>query len=615
MRAFFLPRSLSIALTIALLLPLGTALHIVESVHASPAQCSDGIDNDRDGGVDYPGDFGCSSASDNDETYPKAECQDGYDNDRDGYTDNADAGCLNTQDNDESSAAGPTQCRDGVDNDGDGSVDFPNDFSCSSADDTDENWPRAKCYDGYDNDGDRLIDYPEDPGCSGLQDNDEQIYSTALPQCRDGIDNDGDGAVDFPNDISCPSPDAFDERYPVLACQDGFDNDRNGKTDYPNDPGCTSSQDPVEDHTNIRVTQCNDGVDNDGDGAFDFPYDFSCHSLEDADEDNPKAMCQDGTDNDGDGYKDYPEDPGCISTQDNDEGNTLSEAQCRDGIDNDGDGGVDFPGDLGCTSGDDPSESTSKAMCQDGTDNDNDGRTDYPQDAGCSSPQDNNEKNAGAVTLDVTANPDPVLPGQEVLFSLVLRNNSSTPMSELRVQQNLPTELSFLSGSDGGYNRYDGIVLWSRVSVPPYTTKTLTMRALVDAAVGNGKRFRSLIYVNGEVLGDVTSVVRTGSISPSAYGPDMADAGDYYGSTPVFGPNYGNVNGSDSTSAGYAYQPGQQLLPKTGIGDFTGALENTRRFLSPLSGSSASPIATLFWILLISGGLATGAVLGKRASL
>jgi uncharacterized repeat protein (TIGR01451 family) len=30
------------------------------------------------------------------------------------------------------------QCQDGIDNDGDGATDFPNDFSCSSASDTDE---------------------------------------------------------------------------------------------------------------------------------------------------------------------------------------------------------------------------------------------------------------------------------------------------------------------------------------------------------------------------------------------------------------------------------------------------------------------------------------------
>ena len=50
-------------------------------------QCQDNIDNDLDGAVDYPNDFSCGSASDNDETFPKAQCQDGVDNDSDGLID------------------------------------------------------------------------------------------------------------------------------------------------------------------------------------------------------------------------------------------------------------------------------------------------------------------------------------------------------------------------------------------------------------------------------------------------------------------------------------------------------------------------------------------------
>jgi hypothetical protein len=35
-----------------------------------PSQCSDGIDNDSDGKIDYPSDPGCENAIDNDETDP-----------------------------------------------------------------------------------------------------------------------------------------------------------------------------------------------------------------------------------------------------------------------------------------------------------------------------------------------------------------------------------------------------------------------------------------------------------------------------------------------------------------------------------------------------------------
>lgn len=70
-------------------------------------QCSDRIDNDGDGLIDYPADPGCSWAKDNDETnlVPPAQCADTVDNDGDGLIDYPfDPGCANTSDNDEYNA-------------------------------------------------------------------------------------------------------------------------------------------------------------------------------------------------------------------------------------------------------------------------------------------------------------------------------------------------------------------------------------------------------------------------------------------------------------------------------------------------------------------------------
>lgn len=62
-------------------------------------QCSDGIDNDGDGKIDYGSDNGCRDIMDNDEK---------------------------------------TQCQDGIDNDGNGRIDYPDDRGCSSIYDDDE---------------------------------------------------------------------------------------------------------------------------------------------------------------------------------------------------------------------------------------------------------------------------------------------------------------------------------------------------------------------------------------------------------------------------------------------------------------------------------------------
>ena len=125
---------------------LKTTTGASESRAVRKAQCSDGIDNDGDGKIDFPNDPGCSSATDDDETDGRKP-----------------------------------QCSDGVDNDGDGKIDFPNDPGCTSANDDSEDDGATKaardkpeCDDGRDNDGDGKVDFPDDPGCSSKSDDSER---------------------------------------------------------------------------------------------------------------------------------------------------------------------------------------------------------------------------------------------------------------------------------------------------------------------------------------------------------------------------------------------------------------------------------------------------------
>jgi hypothetical protein len=174
---------------------------------ACDLQCSDGVDNDGDGKVDYPADLGCTSAGDNNESGPP-QCKDTVDNDGDGKVDYpADPGCTGSSDNNEVDP----QCSDGVDNDGDGKVDYPTDLGCTDAGDNNESGP-PQCKDTVDNDGDGKVDYPTDPGCSKESDNSE---SPDPPQCKDRIDNDGDDKIDYPADPGCTSSSDTDESDPA----------------------------------------------------------------------------------------------------------------------------------------------------------------------------------------------------------------------------------------------------------------------------------------------------------------------------------------------------------------------------------------------------------------
>ena len=80
-------------------------------------ECSDEVENDGDGHIDFPNDPGCKSAEDLSEA---ADCNDGLDNDGDGLADyGVDPGCRNRR---EWVSEDPA-CDNHVDDDGDGLVD------------------------------------------------------------------------------------------------------------------------------------------------------------------------------------------------------------------------------------------------------------------------------------------------------------------------------------------------------------------------------------------------------------------------------------------------------------------------------------------------------------
>jgi hypothetical protein len=75
---------------------------VVRDAQPSP-QCSDTLDNDSDGRIDFPADQGCSDATDNTEAPDPPQCSDRLDNDGDGKTNfPADPGCESATDDSES---------------------------------------------------------------------------------------------------------------------------------------------------------------------------------------------------------------------------------------------------------------------------------------------------------------------------------------------------------------------------------------------------------------------------------------------------------------------------------------------------------------------------------
>jgi len=110
--------------------------------------CSDHIDNDGDGQIDFSAD--CMSA-------PSA----------------ADCGCASADDDSERDDTGAYPCDDGFDNDTDGRIDFD---PVTFADPGDESSLPAGA---------------GDPGCK------DPTWSIENPKCQDGMHNDGDGKMDY----------------------------------------------------------------------------------------------------------------------------------------------------------------------------------------------------------------------------------------------------------------------------------------------------------------------------------------------------------------------------------------------------------------------------------
>ncbi len=340
--------------------------------------CSDGIDNDGDGAVDYPADLGCESEEDNSEdSIPMPACSDHRDNDGDGKVDYPDdPGCLapNVDSEEDDCPNGPScpQCGDGKDNDGNGTKDWPEDaMGCTSAGD--------------------LLEFTDNPVACGVGLTVKMLplggaemgmlmpTSTSMLSTTCGGGN-GAPAIAYvfqltePKVIVASTDDPFTTADTVLDLRSA---------------NCTDPSASIACHDDISSTIKRSQITRalgagtyylivEGKTATDMgPYSISvqffagpgtmCASTDDC---GPGLVCRvphgmtamqcvppvcnDGVDDDGDGKADFPVDPGCADPDDDEEDDDCPAGpmcpRCGNGLDDDGDGNTDFPADINCTS-------------------------------------------------------------------------------------------------------------------------------------------------------------------------------------------------------------------------------------------------------------------------
>jgi hypothetical protein len=372
----------------SLLLVLGTLSWVAscggggsDNKSATNPQCSDGIDNDGDGSIDFPDDPGCVSANDDTEdSAPSPQCSDGRDNDSDGKIDfPQDPGCISAHQDSEADDCpdGPhcPQCANGKDDDNNGEIDYPNDPGCLSASDTDEYTDNLVAC------GPSVTfkpPLPIDGHVTGMLQIGGVSYLSSASCGGTGAEDVYELRIDSPKVVTATTVSSGTVADTVLYVR-GSDCANPTSEIACNDD--TSTDGEVSGSSSIAVSLTTPGTyylvvdahDSGTGGAYDLQVDFLAGEGETCDPNvvtcgtglvcrTPlggsmnlceKPMCSDGVDDDGDGKADYPEDPGCDSPADNDETDTCPGAgcpQCADGVDNDGDSLTDWPNDPNCES-------------------------------------------------------------------------------------------------------------------------------------------------------------------------------------------------------------------------------------------------------------------------
>ena len=274
--------------------------------------CSDGVDNDGDGLVDFPEEFGCEDGADTDEQDPPVR----------------------------------PACSNSVDDDGDGLVDWPDDPYCQGRGQLAEDGQGDTCADprelralthlSFAGAGDELA-----LSCQPTASKPDRVMSFELPANTYYFSVTSSGLTGLALQTSCSDTSTTQActysnylsrdylapgTYFLIAEGDADAAIRpdawlvGGSPCNPSVPWvhCWSDRAclPAAGGGFVcRGSTCSDSADNDGDGSSDYPWDPGCTSWTDDDETDPPVppACGNGVDDDLDGRADYPSDPGCAS--------------------------------------------------------------------------------------------------------------------------------------------------------------------------------------------------------------------------------------------------------------------------------------------------------------
>ncbi len=228
--------------------------------------------------------------------------------------------------------------------------------------------------------------------------------------------------------------------------------------------------------------------------------------------------------------------------------------------------------------------------------------------------------NNGSLNISKTADRSTAGRGEVVTYRIRLENTNNHTVNNVRIVDDLPSELTFLSASDGGYVNGQ-TATWNNISVPGNGNRELRMVARVDPTIDgdrdivnnvrieNGSSASHTLHINEEDDDDDDDDDNN-DVEQNSTGQCSGPQCNQNNTNSNVQGNYNNVNISTVQQNFQNELNTIQYLPVTGGAEFTGPLENVSRYLSPMQGSGSLPGGAVATVLL--SGLAAGGWVARR---
>ena len=212
--------------------------------------------------------------------------------------------------------------------------------------------------------------------------------------------------------------------------------------------------------------------------------------------------------------------------------------------------------------------------------------------------------------LSIVKTPETVAPGGTVTYAITVTNNDAETKT-IEVRATFDRKLTYVTASDQGHSRGLTQAVWGELFIGANASATvnLTLRAAQDATPG--ETLQLIVEANTARASDSTVVEGT-TTQFIAAAPENSTMQSPYGTSGLPAP------AAVTVAQAPAYQTVDdpailaQLMPQTGIEDYTGSVENLRAFLHPIRDGQAGNGLGVMLAILALGAFCTGGIAARK---